>query len=102
MEHFGSQFKKARLKKGLSQQALSLIVGLPQGHLSKIERGAVDLQTSSLIELSRALDLELMLIPRIFVRTVTAITRGISKKDSELRPMYQLEDVDEDEEDENE
>jgi HTH-type transcriptional regulator / antitoxin HipB len=99
MEYIGNLLKKARQEKGLSQRALSKRVGLPQGHISKIESGTVNMQTSSLIELARALDLELMLIPRILVRTVTAITRGTSEEDSASRPMYQLDDVDEEDED---
>ena len=36
---------------------------MPQSHISKIERGAVDLQLSSLIELARVLDLDIMSVP---------------------------------------
>lgn len=92
MKHIGSLLKQARREKGLSQQALSLRVGIPQSHLSKIESSLVDLQTSSLIELSRALDLELMLVPRILMHTVDALKRGMHAKDSETRPMYQLDE----------
>ncbi len=95
IQHIGPQLKKARLEKGLSQRALSLLVGLPQGHLSKIESGLVDLQISSLIELARALDLELMLIHRSSVQTVEMLQRGMQEKKSETRPMYRLEDKDE-------
>ncbi len=70
IEHIGTWLKKARLEKGLSQRALGARVGVPQSHISKIESGLVDLQASSLIELARALELELMLVPRILVPTV--------------------------------
>ncbi len=100
MNHIGTLLKKTRLERGLSQRALSKIVGLPQGHISKIESGTVDLQTSSLIELARALDLEVMLIPRMLARTVTALTQGHDEKATEQQPMYQLDE--EDEEDQNE
>ncbi len=97
MERIGSLLKKARLERGLSQQALGSKVGVPQSHLSKIESGLVDLQTSSLIELSRALDLELMLVPRILVHTVEALQRGMYEKDAKPRPMYRLDKDDNEE-----
>lgn len=90
VEHIGEILKQARLKKGLSQRDLSLKISLPQSHISKIERGQVDLQASSLIELSRILDLELMLIPKTLVPAVQALQRGDEKLHSAL-PMYQIE-----------
>ena len=62
--HIAEQLKQARAAKGLSQRALSAKAGIPQSHISKIESGAVNLQLSSLIELSRVLGLELMLVPQ--------------------------------------
>jgi transcriptional regulator with XRE-family HTH domain len=54
--------RAAREAKGLSQRELGRKAGVPQGHISRIESGAVDLRVSSLIELARVLDLELALI----------------------------------------
>jgi transcriptional regulator with XRE-family HTH domain len=65
--------RQARESKGLSQRALSERVGIPQGHISRIENGSVDLQASSLIQIARALDLELALIPRRALSTVQAL-----------------------------
>ncbi len=95
IKHIGAQLREARRQKGLSQKALALQVGLPQSHLSKIESGLVNLQVSSLIELSRALDLELMLIPRMLIRTVEGLQRGLNEENFEPSPMYQLEKEDE-------
>lgn len=67
------QIKAARERKGLTQRALGDLVGLPQSHISKIENGTVDLQASSLVELARALDLELLLLPRTYLPTVRAL-----------------------------
>lgn len=94
-EHLGQILKKTRLEKGLSQRALGLKIGLPQSHISKIESGLVDLQSSSLIEISRALELEPMLIPRQLVHTVKALVRGLYEKETEPRPMYRLDEEDE-------
>lgn len=63
-EHIASALRRAREEKGLSQRELGRKAGVPQGHISKIENGAVDLRVSSLVALARALDLELALVPR--------------------------------------
>ena len=69
------QLRAARERKGLSQRALAEKVGLPQGHLSRIERAAVDLQTSNLLQIARALDLELVLVPRTALPAIEALSR---------------------------
>ena len=70
------QIKEARSARKLSQRALSAKVGLPQGHISRIEAGEVDLKLSSLVGLARALDLEPMLVPRQRIKAVDAIIRS--------------------------
>jgi transcriptional regulator with XRE-family HTH domain len=75
-EYITSTLRTARETKGLSQRDLSAKSGVPQGHISKIERGTVDLRVSSLVELARALDLELVLVPRKSVPAVKSIARS--------------------------
>ncbi len=65
----------ARRRAGLSQRALGAKVGVAQSHISKIERAAIDPQVSSLMELARALGLELMLVPAQLVPAVQALGR---------------------------
>ena len=66
--------RQARARLGLSQRELSVNSLVPQGHISRIENGAVDLRVSSLIALARALDLELVLVPRRAVPAVRSIS----------------------------
>ncbi|MCY4633400.1 MAG: helix-turn-helix transcriptional regulator [Acidobacteria bacterium] len=68
--------RNARHAKGLSQRELSVDSAVPQGHISKIENGAVDLRVSSLVALARALDLEVMLVPRGSVAAVRSVAAG--------------------------
>lgn len=63
----------AREQSGLSQRDLSARIGVPQSHISKIESGATDLRLSSLVELARALDYELVLVPRKALAAVEVI-----------------------------
>jgi transcriptional regulator with XRE-family HTH domain len=65
----------ARQRAGLSQRALAEKVGLAQSHISKIERGAVDLQTTNLLEIARVLGLELSLVPTPLVPALRALIR---------------------------
>lgn len=92
-EHIATTLKAAREARGLSQRALSKTAGVPQGHISKIENGAVDLRLSSLIALARALDLELTLVPRKAVPAVQAVVRSSERTAGETpRPAYSLDE----------
>lgn len=64
IKEIAASIKDARYAKALTQKELGQRVGLPQSHISKIEKGDVDLQLSSLVEIARALDLEVKLVPR--------------------------------------
>jgi len=95
--------KAAREKKALSQRAFSARIGVPQSRLSKIESGAVDLRASSLLAIARALDLDVMLVPRQLVPAVTSLINqaigqpGRATAESEpIRPAYRLDDEDAD------
>lgn len=74
-QHIAKALREARENKGLSQRELSRSAGVPQSHISKIESGNVDLRLTSLVELARALDLELTLVPRNTVPAVQSIIR---------------------------
>ena len=80
IEDIARTLKEARERKGLSQRALSAQSGVHQYQISKIENGTVDLRLSSLIELARALDLDLKLIPRKAVPAVDNIVRSTVPK----------------------
>lgn len=91
-EYISKQLKKSRESKGLSQRELSARSGVPQGHISKIENGSVDLRLSSLVSITRALDLELTLIPRKYLTAINSIV-GSANSDTEgkpPRPAYSL------------
>jgi transcriptional regulator with XRE-family HTH domain len=90
--------KAARKKSGLSQRALSSKIGIPQGHISKIEQGEVDLQTSSLIQIARALRLEVVLVPLGYLSAVQAL-QAAPRKTSKPIPAYRLSDEEEENED---
>lgn len=98
LEPIAQALRDARKRKGISQRALATLAGVPQSHISKIEAGAVDLRLSSLMELSRALEMEPMLVPRKVVITVQAIVGNVNDGDEPLaktgRRAYTLDDND--------
>lgn len=79
----GDTLKQARASKGWAQRDLSERVGLPQSHISKIEQGGVDLQLSSLVEMARALDLELKLVPRHALSAVEGLIKTAAPDEAE-------------------
>jgi transcriptional regulator with XRE-family HTH domain len=93
LEGIAKTLRAAREQKGLTQRDLAQRTGLPQSHVSKIENATVDLQTSSLMELARVLDLELTLIPRSLIPAVQALQR---ESHSRVAPAYRLDDDGED------
>lgn len=91
--HIARALKDARTRKGLSQRELSQRSGVPQGQISKIENGMVDLRASSLVALARALDVDLILVPRRSVPVVKAIIRSAGAS-GEVKPAYSLDGED--------
>ena len=77
LDDFGRRLQEARVRKGLSQRALSERAGVPQAHISKIEQGRVDIRLSSLVELARALDLDVQLLPRQTLPAVEGVVRAV-------------------------
>lgn len=76
IEEIAAAVREARIAKALTQKELGQRVGLPQSHISKIEKGTVDLKISSLVEIARALDLELTLVPRKALPAVEGAVRA--------------------------
>ena len=94
LDHLAAALKGAREKAGTSQRALATRTGMTQAQVSKIENALVDPRTSTLIELCRALDLELVLVPRESVPLVRRLsdTGGRREPDGTQRALYALDD----------
>ncbi len=81
--------KSARLEKKLKQSELGGKLGLPQSHISKIEQGATDPRLSTVTDMARLLDLELVLVPRAMLPAIQAMIRG---EREEQTPRWQLDE----------
>jgi transcriptional regulator with XRE-family HTH domain len=75
MSYLSSVLFEARQTLGLSQTEVGRRLGWPQSQLSRIESGQVDPQLSTVTELARALDLEVMLIPRSIIPVIESLQR---------------------------
>ncbi len=74
-EHLAHALREARETAGLSQRTLSARAGLTQSHISQIERGTLEPGLATLIDLARALDLELVLVPKRLLPAVNGLLR---------------------------
>jgi transcriptional regulator with XRE-family HTH domain len=63
-EHIRQQLRAAREAQKMSQRELSARSGLTQSHISQIERGTMEPGLGSLVDVARALDLEIVLAPK--------------------------------------
>ena len=69
------EIRDRRTDAGISQRALAARSGLTQAHISQIETGTLEPGLSSFIDMARALDLEIMLVPKKFLPAVQGILR---------------------------
>jgi transcriptional regulator with XRE-family HTH domain len=85
--------RTSRLTQRLSQAQLASKLGLRQRQISDLEREAVDARLSTIQNVARSLDLELMLIPRHLISTVEALQRA--GREGDQRPLYALDEEEE-------
>jgi len=73
--YIGESLKRARKAKRLSQLALAQKLGFQQGTISRAESGH-NLRVDTLLEIARALDLDLVLVPRSLRPVINALRHG--------------------------
>lgn len=71
------RIRDARLDHGLSQVELAQKLGVTQGTISRAERGNGDIRLGTLLELTRALDLDLVVIKRSQRELVDRLTSDL-------------------------
>ncbi|OLB40758.1 MAG: hypothetical protein AUG46_06280 [Acidobacteria bacterium 13_1_20CM_3_58_11] len=90
--------REAREKRGWSQRDLASRLSVGQRHISGIESGKIVPRYDTLLELVRALDRDLLMVPRALVPVVQSLVRDHLKDqpgEGEERPLY-VADGDED------
>jgi transcriptional regulator with XRE-family HTH domain len=79
-----AQAREVREASGVSQRALSERAGLTQSHISQIESGKMEPGLASFIDMTRALDLELMLVPKRLVPAVLSLVKAQATPDMHI------------------
>ncbi len=87
MNEIIKQLKHARQDKKLKQSELGDKLGLPQSHISRIERGGTDPRLSTVTDMARLLDQELVLVPRVMLSAIRAMISGDVQQ-----PMWQIDE----------
>ncbi|MDB2592120.1 helix-turn-helix domain-containing protein [Gammaproteobacteria bacterium] len=90
MQNIAHIIRSARKAKGMTQRELGQKVGIPQSHVSQIESGHIDIRLSSLQEIIKLLDLELMFVPRHFKPVIQGIIDG--KQGVSQKPAWQADE----------
>lgn len=65
-ELFGARLREVRLKRGLSQQELAELVGIPQPHVSAMESGVKFPNLLTVLRLAVALECKVTELVRVF------------------------------------
>lgn len=86
MSNIIEQLKAARQARDLKQADLGKKLGLPQSHVSKIEQGATDPRLSTVADMARVLDQELVLVPRQLVPQLQALLYGEDERERRWQP----------------
>jgi transcriptional regulator with XRE-family HTH domain len=71
----GQLLKAARKAKRLTQEQIADMAGISRPRYREIEAGSSSARTTTLINIARALGLELMLIPQAMVPAIDALLR---------------------------
>lgn len=74
LAEIGSLLKLARLASGLTQEQVAELAGISRPRYRDIETGVAAARASTLINIARALGLEMMLIPKAMVPAVQALS----------------------------
>jgi transcriptional regulator with XRE-family HTH domain len=83
-EHITQQIRAAREARHMSQRELSARSGLTQSHISQIERGTMEPGLASLVDVARALDLEIVLAPKKLMPAIGNILDSASAMSNTL------------------
>jgi transcriptional regulator with XRE-family HTH domain len=75
LQEIGSRLQKARRAGGLTQEQVADLAGITRPRYRDIETGTAAARATTLINIARALGLEMMLVPQAMVPAVNALLR---------------------------
>ena len=75
LEDIGAMFRTARQAAGLTQEQVAALAGITRPRYREVEAGSAAARATTLINIARALGLEMMLVPQSLVPAVNALLR---------------------------
>jgi transcriptional regulator with XRE-family HTH domain len=95
LKDLGLRFRKVRLAAGLSQEQVAQRAGISRPRYRDVETGAAAARATTLVNIARALGMEIMLIPQAMVPAVQSMLEPADEDDD--RPAF-TSDVEREEE----
>jgi transcriptional regulator with XRE-family HTH domain len=96
LKELGLRFRKARMAAGLSQQQIALRANISRPRYRDIETGAAAARATTLVNVARALGMEMMLVPQAMVPAIQSMLQPATNDDDDDRPAF-TSDVEEEE-----
>ena len=81
LREIGRLLRRARLSSAMTQEQLADLAGISRPRYRDIETGAAAARTTTLVNIARALGLEMMLVPQAMVPAVQALMRPHDEDD---------------------
>lgn len=85
LNDLGELLRQARSAAGLTQEQVALLAGISRPRYRDIETGAAAARVTTLINVTRALGLEMLLVPQAIVPAVQALMRP---QDDDDQPAF--------------
>ena len=99
IQYITNKLKNGRLEKGLTQSELAALMNVPQSYIAKIEAGSTDLRSSTMLEIARLLDMEVLFVPlKDLPRVKSVLTNDAETRRRQIyRAAYEPDEDDNDE-----
>jgi transcriptional regulator with XRE-family HTH domain len=81
LDELGDLLRQARLAEGLTQEQVADLAGISRPRYRDIETGAAAARVTTLMNVARALGLEMMMVPQAMVPAVRALMRTQDEDD---------------------
>ncbi|PZV37156.1 helix-turn-helix domain-containing protein [Mesorhizobium kowhaii] len=93
LRQIGALFRQARLAAAMTQEQVADLAGISRPRYRDIEKGTAAARATTLMNVARALGLEMMLVPQVVVPAVQALLRP---HDGDDRPAFVSQPDDDD------
>ncbi|MER9335422.1 helix-turn-helix domain-containing protein [Mesorhizobium sp. M0293] len=93
LREIGGLFRQARLAAAMTQEQVADLAGISRPRYRDVEKGASAARATTLMNIARALGLEMMLVPQVMVPAVQALLRPYDYDD---RPAFVSQPDDDD------